>query len=59
MGTCMIGQATRCGLPAVHAVAVTVVADNVWLTRDEEVRPGGVALLCEYHANTPVSEWND
>lgn len=57
-GKCMIGQVGPCGLPAAGAIATAFVADTVWLTRPEEVRRGGVVLLCHKHLTTPIADWD-
>lgn len=54
--TCRVGQSTPCGGEAVHVIAVTEVADTAWA---EDGRQGGVIGLCDYHATTPVTEWED
>ena len=53
--TCKVGQSEPCGKPAAWAIAVTEVADNAWV---DEGRTGGVVALCEFHATTPVTEWD-
>ena len=53
---CMVGQEKPCGKPATHLIAVTVVADTAWST---EARQGGIVGLCEAHATTPVSQWEN
>lgn len=53
--TCKVGQRKECGEVATYVIAVTAVTDNAWTG---EGRDGGVVALCEFHATTPVSEWD-
>jgi uncharacterized NAD-dependent epimerase/dehydratase family protein len=53
--TCKVGQGSECGKPATHLAAVAAVADTGWATAS---RPGGIVGLCEFHASTPVVEWD-
>jgi hypothetical protein len=54
--TCQVGQASPCGKPALHVIAIREVSDSVWT---DEQRRGGVVYLCEMHANSSPVEWGD